>query len=271
MTSAHPPTERWRSALEGWAIPPDILSQAPESPWVHPPRLFAAEANDTPVESPSHRAAHAPRSGRADRCSTSAAAAAAEFPLAPSLAAVTGVDEHESMLVNFASAFERAAVPHREVLGRWPDVTPDVGGANVVVCHHVVYNVGDIEPFVRALTDHAGRRVVVELPEHHPLTPFGPLWKHFWDLDRPAEPSAELFVDVLTSLGLEPLVERIARSPRKPNVDDADYIAFVRRILCLGSAHDAEVASRLAVLPPRDDAVVTVWWRGARAGLSSRS
>ena len=46
------------------------------------------------------------------------------------------------MLVGFAAAFERAGVTHREVLGRWPDVAADVAAADVVVCHHVVYNVG---------------------------------------------------------------------------------------------------------------------------------
>ena len=34
--------ERWREQLERWAIPPEILAAAPESPWGFPTELFRA-------------------------------------------------------------------------------------------------------------------------------------------------------------------------------------------------------------------------------------
>jgi hypothetical protein len=44
---------KWASDLAAWAIPPEILAQAPESPWIHPPVLF--QAPDAPSDSPSRR------------------------------------------------------------------------------------------------------------------------------------------------------------------------------------------------------------------------
>jgi hypothetical protein len=60
------------------------------------------------------------------------------------------------------------------VLGRWPDVAPSTPNTDVVVCHHVVCNVGDLAPFLAALDDHAERRVAVELTEHHPQSELSP-------------------------------------------------------------------------------------------------
>ena len=48
MTDA---AERWQAELAGWAIPDEILAQAPESPWGFPPELFAAPPD--PIDTPS--------------------------------------------------------------------------------------------------------------------------------------------------------------------------------------------------------------------------
>ena len=37
---------RWRDDLDSWAIPPEILAAAPESPWACPPGLFGRAAED---------------------------------------------------------------------------------------------------------------------------------------------------------------------------------------------------------------------------------
>ena len=262
---------RWRAALRAWAVPPEILAQAPASPWVHPPRLFALGAGDVPADAPSHRVAREALGTGGSVLDVGCGGGRSSLPLAPAASSVTGVDEHEPMLVGFAAAFERAGVSHREVLGRWPDVAGDVAAADVVVCHHVVYNVEAIDPFVRALTEHARRLVVVELPEHHPMSAFAPLWRHFWGLDLPGEPSADLFVDVVRSLGVAVAVERSVRPPRKPAQRDAGYVEFVRRRLCLGPERDDEIAARLALPDPRpNEATVTVSWPGTGV-VSSRS
>jgi len=59
-----------------------------------------------------------------------------------------------------------------------------------VTCHHVLYNVAELGPFVTALTSHARRLVVVELTARHPLTALNPLWERFHGLVRPNVPTA---------------------------------------------------------------------------------
>lgn len=269
------PSWRWGAALRAWAIPAEILAQAPASPWVHPPRLFDIDAGAVPADSPSHRVAREALGAGGAVLDVGCGGGRSSLPLAPAASSVTGVDEQEAMLDAFAAAFERAGITHREVPGRWPDVAGDVAAADVVVCHHVVYNVEAIEPFVSALTEHARRLVVVELPEHHPMSPFAPLWRHFWGLDRLREPSADLFAELVRSLGHDVAVERVVRAPRKPAQRDAGYVEFVRRRLCLGPERDDEIATRLALLDPRpNEATVTVSWAGsadAAGPLSSRS
>lgn len=265
------PSERWRAALQAWSIPAEILRLAPASPWTYPPRIFAADATTGADDSPSHRAARAGLDGGGTVLDVGCGGGRSSVPLAAAATAITGVDEQEVMLAGFAAAFEAAGVPHHEVLGRWPDVAAGVAIADVVVCHHVVYNVADIEPFALVLSDHARRRVVVELSARHPMSPLRPLWQHFWGLDRPHGPSADVFVDVVRSLGADPVVERITRPSRKPTTGDASYIEFVRRRLCLGPDRDDEVAVQLALLDPDPhEDIVTVWWPGS-AGVNSRS
>ena len=33
-------SKKWKSDLQAWAIPKEIIDQAPENPWIHPPVLF---------------------------------------------------------------------------------------------------------------------------------------------------------------------------------------------------------------------------------------
>jgi SAM-dependent methyltransferase len=185
------------------------------------------------------------------------------LPLAPPATALVGVDEQAAMLEQFAEACRTAGTPSEGNLGRWPDVAAHVPHVDVVVCHHVVYNVADIEPFLTALTDHARRLVVVELPERHPTSWMNPLWERFWSLPRPTEPSAELFTEIVRSLGWLPEVAWAERTPRAMvGGHTPEFVAFARQRLCLPAERDAEVAVALAELPATGvHRVATVSWR----------
>jgi hypothetical protein len=155
------------------------------------------------------------------------------------------VDESADMVAAFLAAAEAAGVPASGVEGRWPEVAGRVAPADVVVCHHVLYNVADLAPFADALTGHARRRVVAELTERHPLVGLAPLWRRFHGLERPSGPGADDAVAALEALGL-----RVARqdweSQDRFGFDDFDeLVAFTRRRLCLPAERDPEVAAAL--------------------------
>jgi len=239
--------KRWREQLEGWAIPADILAAAPESPWSYPVGLFrsrARRAGSRPA-TPSNREAarHLPEGGTV--LDVGAGAGAASLPLAGTAGRLVAVDESPEMLASFLAAAEAAGVAAEGVEGSWPGVAGRLGPADVVVCHHVLYNVADLAPFASALTGHARRRVVAELTDRHPLAGLRPLWRRFHDLDRPTGPGADDAVAALAALGLA--VDRQDwESQERFGFDDFDeLVAFTRRRLCLPASRDPEVAEAL--------------------------
>ena len=258
---------RWREDLDSWAIPPEILAAAPESPWGCPTGLFALAAREavaaTPAERfPSQRRALEVLPDGGWILDVGAGGGAASLPLCPPGASVAAVDQSAGMLAAFASLAEDRGVAHAEVEGLWPDVAGKVGPADVVVGHHVLYNVGDLVPFVAALTDHARLRVVVEITAVHPQSLLNPLWAHFHGIVRPTRPTAEDAAAVLRDLGLDISVEEFARPLRWANADRREHVAFARRRLCLPAERDDEVDAVLDGSPGLRPHV-TLWWPGA--------
>jgi len=241
------PLERWRAELAAWAIPDEILAHATESPWGFPVGLFQERAglarSQAPTPSNQEALRHLPSGGTV--LDVGAGAGAASLPLAGSAGRIVAVDESAAMLAAFREEADAAKVEAGAVQGRWPDVAGEVGPADVVVCHHVLYNVADLEPFVAALTSHARHRVVAEISDRHPQVGLGPLWRRFHGLERPEGPSADDAEAALRQLGLE-----VSRTDWEGigGSDQANWdevIAFTRRRLCLPPGREAEVADAL--------------------------
>jgi SAM-dependent methyltransferase len=266
--------ERWRSDLESWAIPTEILAATPESPWVLPRQLFIrrAEHRSEASAGPSYQRAWEALANPGLVLDVGAGAGAACLPLVPRATAMTAVDSDRdllSVLVDNADRLGKAVLP---VCGRWPDVAGEVEPADVVTCHHVLYNVADLGPFVAALTSHARRLVVVELTARHPLTALNPLWERFHGLVRPNVPTACDALAVLEELGLAPGHEVWSRSGESDHGSFEDLVEVTRRRLCMGPGRAGEVASALRELGVEGDRaaelrspgseLVTIWWSG---------
>jgi len=253
----------WSRQLASWAIPESVLAAAPEPPWGFPPDLFAISTDRALIDpklSPSKLRAIEAIAPGGSVLDVGAGGGAASFVLAPPAAMVIAVDESQATLDGFADKAERLAVRHLEVVGRWPDIAPMTPGADVVMCHHVLYNVGDLAPFLVALTDHAERRVVIELTDRHPQSDLSPLWKAFHGIDRPTGPAATDAADVASSLGYDVHIERFERPSLWCEWPRDERVAFARRRLCVGPEFDAEIDSFLDKIEHVPRAVVTLWW-----------
>lgn len=251
---------RWTDLLGRWAIPDDVLSAAPESPWGYPTKLFVeaarvALASDSP--SPSQLRAREALTGGGTVLDVGAGGGAASLPLVPPADRIVAVDESMELLGAFDAAAADRGIPHTTVLGRWPDVAGRVDQAALVVCHHVVYNVADMVPFATALDDHASRRVVLELTETHPQADLNPLWRALHGIDRPEGPVADDLIALLRAMGVAVQAERFVRPALWAHVDRVQQVAFARRRLCVGPERDGEIAR---MLPAGDRRLVTLWW-----------
>jgi SAM-dependent methyltransferase len=254
--------ERWAADLATWGIPEHILSAAPQSPWIHPVSNFTP-SGDLHVDTPSrHRALEAIESIREPSVlDIGCGGGRAAFGLVPPATSVIGVDHQHGMLDVFTDQANERGVSVTTVLGDWPDVAPETPPADVVVCHHVFYNVAALEPFVAALTDHAKQRVVVELPERHPLTHLSDAWRHFWNLERPTAPTAEDALVVVRSMGIDAHLERwsVPAPTSAPEVTDLD-VEHMRIRLCLTPDRDADVRSFLESRQPAGRDLAAIWW-----------
>ena len=211
------------------------------------------------------------RSGYVDVLDVGVGGGATSLPLAAVATLITGVDESADMFAGFLGSAREAGVEAATVEGRWPDASPGAPTADVVVCGHVLYNVGALEPFLRALDGHARRRVVVEITATHPLVWMADLWRRFHGLERPTGPSADLAVLAIGELGIEVRREDEARVPRSGGFERReDAIAFIRRRLCLTADRDTEIEDALGErLAERnglwaagsvDHEIATLWW-----------
>ena len=250
--------QHWSETLPTWAIPEEILQKAPESPWIHPVSKFIPEGN-LHNETPSRmRALEAlPKAGTV--LDVGCGGGRAAFGLVPPAGHVVGVDHQQGMLDVFAREANARGVTCEVILGDWPDVADTTPVCDVVTCHHVFYNVANLAPFVHALSSHARRRVVVELPQHHPLTSLSPMWKKFWNLDRPVSPTADDALAVVTSLGYAAHLEKFTQEIPIHDVTDDD-VHFTRIRLCLTEDKDTEIRDYLEQYPLTRRENATLWW-----------
>lgn len=268
---------RWRRDLAAWAIPEHITAAVADSPWVLPRQVFARRADRmtaTPA-GPSYREAVAALDPPGSVLDVGSGAGAACLPLLPHATSLTAVDADAGMLEQLAARAAAAGAKATTVLGRWPDAAAQAGPADVVTCHHVVYNVPDLEPFVRMLTASARRRVVLETTLRHPLTALNDLWLRFHGLERPAGPTAAGLIRILTAMELATDFTTWHRPGGRDYANFDELVEVTRRRLCLPPERTAELADALTEggadpehpldLGSSGREVVTIWWDGSAA------
>ncbi|MHB8613122.1 MAG: class I SAM-dependent methyltransferase [Candidatus Dormibacteraceae bacterium] len=241
--------ERWRSALDDWRLPTEILDAAPESPWEFPVGLFEKRADASRNSStPSNESALEALPHGGSVLDVGCGAGAASLPLTRRAKRLVGVDSSPRLLAEFRKRAEAWAAETVAIEGTWPEVEDRIEVADVVVCHHVAYNVPDLARFALALTRHARRRVVLELTLHHPMSDLNPLWLRFHDLKRPDHPSADDAELVLREAGLTVLREDWSPDDAPIGLDRRQMVAWTRRRLCLTPDRDPELEEAMTQL-----------------------
>jgi SAM-dependent methyltransferase len=255
MTTA---AEQWKLDLATWAIPQEILDQAIEKPWIHPPALF--EIPDVIQDSLSHQRAREAMPLGGTVLDIGCGGGVATFAITPPASHVIGVDEQAEMLELYQKNATKYSVTSETVLGQWPDVADRTPVADVVTVYHVVFNVGDIAPFLAALNSHARKRVVIEAPVVHPMSNMSDGWKHFWNLIRPTVPAAGDLITVLEELGIKANIEYFeSEILLDKKVDGAN--GFIRRRLCLPEERQDEIDAFLEANPrPDRRQLAVIWW-----------
>jgi SAM-dependent methyltransferase len=266
--------ERWRSDLAAWAIPEHITAAVAESPWVLPRQVFARRADRltaTP-SGPSYRRAWASLDPAGSVLDVGSGAGAACLPLVPRTTSLTAVDTDAEMLEKLSERAVAGGITARTVLGSWPEAAAQASPADVVTCHHVLYNVPQVRPFVAALTRSARRTVVAEMTAQHPLVSLNALWLRFHGLRRPLSPTAADLIQILEGMGLRPGHETWRRPGGRDYASFAEMVDVTRRRLCLPPERTAELADALTdegidAENPEDVGssgrdVVTIWWDG---------
>lgn len=250
---------QWAEELAAWAVPPEILDAAPRRSFVFSPEMFAAPARTgAPLSRSSQVAAEALGDG-GSLLDVGCGGGAAAFAVTPPATEVVGTDRQPDMLRLFEQTAAERGIPASTVLGSWPEVANQVPRVDVVVCHNVLYNAPDLVDFAAALHDHATSRVVLELTEQHPQVSRAPLWKHFWDLDRPSGPTATLAAEALQAAGFPVRMEHSMPTSRDDARASKVEASFWCRQLCLPPEREDEVAALLADLPFSAQRV-TLWW-----------
>lgn len=276
MTAA----DSWGEQLAEWALPDEILSKAPESPWGFATECFRRRGEVAPDPEPTpttRRAIEAlPEGGTV--LDVGVGGGGTSLPLAGRAGSIVGIDQQPDMLEGFLVNAAAAGVDARAVTGTWPEASADVEHADVVVAGHVLYNIPALEPFAHALDGHARHRVVVELTQTHPLDWMRDLWLLFHDLERPDGPTADDAAAVLRDLGFqmgreERLVAGRHGSGGFQRREDA--IHSVRKRLCLTADMDPDIAEALGGrlreidhlwdVGPEERTVVTLWWDPTRS------
>ena len=264
--------DRWRTQLLSWAIPDHIKAQAPSDPWRLDPSLFrpsgaSDQAEAATVSLATQRALELLGDERSV-LDVGCGGGAAAFALAPPALRLHGVDQSSEMLDVFASVANERSIAHKTTTGSWLDIAPqfETASFDVVVCHHVAYNVAEIGPFAAELRRVARNGVVIELTMSHPQTSNNPLWEQFWNLTRPVGPTAlDASAAITEHLASASAPAHVTLEVGRSGVVRQDppweaRVAGATQMLCLAADRSAEVGKALEQLAPRSDerAVIVV-------------
>jgi hypothetical protein len=140
--------------------------------------------------------------------------------------------------------------------GRFPEDCPSLHGITVVNASNVIYNVGDVLPFLTQLDVLASTLVVIELTLHHPFYPSNEAFQHFHALSRPDQPTATDLFQIAIELGFAAHLESYPLSYRRTSTT----ISGLMTRLSLSQDRTSELEEFLQATPPPPNPSLLLWW-----------
>ena len=217
MASSSTAARRWRSQLAAWEIPDRLLEQADESPYGWPAELWRRRTLEsrrrrevTPTTS-LVRHMMGPDGALID---VGAGTGRSCLPYARAGHRVMAVEKNPGMAAGLREEADSEGLEVEVVVGAWPEAASRTAAASVALSSHVVYDVPEIAPFLRALDEYGRHGVVLEMTDVHPWTKMNHLYRAIHGLERPDGPSVEDLVEVISAeVGCEVGVVRWERAP----------------------------------------------------------
>lgn len=255
-------SRQWQDQLGAWAIPEAIREGSPAGgdPWKLDVSAFVDHALSVDGTRTADRLGREALGDGGTVLDVGCGGGAAVVGLGDAVTHATGVDEREDMLTAFSEVMAARDVACTTATGRWPDVADEVDEADVVVSHHVAYNVPDLDGFLRALDAKARRRVVLEVHDRHPRSWTNPYWQALHDVTRPDGPTVDDLVAVAREAGLDPQVT-VDDRPGQWMADRDRRLDHLMGHLCLHPDDRPRLeAADAAITLPETRRFATVWW-----------
>lgn len=263
--------EKWRSQLEQWAFPPDLLEAVELPPPPGPtPRLSIDP--DIVLATPTARLASARAGKTGSILDVGAGDGRLAVPLAKSGHRVTVVEPDEEAVAGMRRRAADEGTRITAIVGNWPQVAGNAGEHDVVLAAHTPYWIHEVEGFVAALHDASRRAVVIEMAPVHPWAALSGYFESVHGVSRPDGPTADEFGRVVAHvLGLVPAREYWTAEDRVGFESLGELLAHYRRLLLVPPEHAIEAAGLLerdvrssgaggVVLGPPGREAITLWW-----------
>ncbi len=164
------------------------------------------------------------------------------LPLALHSRHVTVVEPSESMVKELYDVAGEHGIDNVSVVkATWEDA--DVEPADIVLCSHVIYGVADAEPFVRKLTDHTKKKVLLLAFMDAPQARLAPIWEPIHGEERIDLPALPELLAAMWDMDIFPDVEMLTRTGLHSFDDRESALDQLRRRLYVvpGSQKDARL------------------------------
>ncbi|MDA8197716.1 MAG: class I SAM-dependent methyltransferase [Actinomycetota bacterium] len=226
---------RWKSALELWRIPEEIVAKAPQNPFSLNPKKFHPDQSRR--ESGTVRELERLISNFDDAppslLDVGSGAGGISLLVASRVRSVVAIDQSRAMLDALADNANSLGVLDRitTIESSWP--TSSKVSADIVLNANVLYNVPEIVPFVKALIDAAKESVVIEVTKNHPLSNVNALFQHFHGIVRPTTPTSTDVAELILALGYSPRIESWVRTSANHDIDFEERLDEYQNRACI--------------------------------------